>query len=68
MMGRKQLINSGRSSQPYHSELERHQSTLNITDWIIFFSETILDAQRVTLERIDFFIQKAKFYDRFDAS
>ncbi|MDP9759333.1 MULTISPECIES: Fic family protein [Agrobacterium] len=49
----------------YYSELERHQRTLDITDWVIFFSETILDAQRATLERIDFFIQKAKFYDRF---
>jgi Fic family protein len=49
----------------YYSELERHQRTLDITDWVIFFSETILDAQRATLERVDFFIQKAKFYDRF---
>ncbi len=38
---------------------------LDIANWIVFFSETILDAQRATLERIDFFIQKAKFYDRF---
>ena len=30
-----------------------------------FFSETILQAQRATLERIDFFIRKTKFYDRF---
>lgn len=49
----------------YYSELERHQRTLDITNWIIFFSETILEAQQATLERIDFFIQKAKFYDRF---
>ncbi|CZT37506.1 Fic family protein [Rhizobium sp. 9140] len=49
----------------YYSELERHQRTLDITDWVIFFSETILDAQQATLERVDFFIQKAKFYDRF---
>jgi Fic family protein len=49
----------------YYSELERHQRTLDITDWVIFFSETILDAQRVTLERVDFFIKKTKFYDRF---
>lgn len=49
----------------YYTELERRQRMLDITDWIIFFSETILDAQQATLERIDFFIQKAKFYDRF---
>jgi Fic family protein len=38
---------------------------LDITDWVLFFSETILEAQRATLERINFFIRKAKFYDRF---
>ena len=54
-----------KSRKAYYSELERHQRTVDITDWIIFFSETILDAHRATLERIDFFIQKAKFYDRF---
>jgi len=54
-----------KTGKAYYSELERHQRTLDITGWIIFFSETILDAQRATLERIDFFIQKAKFYDRF---
>ncbi|OWV92713.1 cell filamentation protein Fic [Rhizobium sp. R72] len=54
-----------KNRKAYYSQLERHQRTLDITDWIIFFSETILQAQRATLERIDFFIQKAKFYDRF---
>lgn len=54
-----------KSRKAYYAELERHQRTLDITNWIVFFSETILDAQRATLERIDFFIQKAKFHDRF---
>ncbi|SFB55450.1 Fic family protein [Rhizobium sp. NFR07] len=53
-----------KSRKTYYSELERHQRTLDITGWVIFFSETILAAQQATLERIDFFIQKAKFYDR----
>lgn len=54
-----------KNRKAYYSEPERHQRTLDITDWVIFFSETILDAQRVTLERVDFFIKKTKFYDRF---
>jgi Fic family protein len=54
-----------KSRKAYYSELERHQRTLDITGWVIFFSETILSAQQATLERIDFFIRKAKFYDRF---
>jgi Fic family protein len=54
-----------KNRKAYYSELERHQRTLDITDWVIFFSETILDAQRATLERVDFFIKKTRFYDRF---
>jgi Fic family protein len=54
-----------KNRKAYYSELERHQRTLDITGWVLFFSETILAAQQATLERIDFFIQKAKFYDRF---
>lgn len=54
-----------KNRKAYYSELERHQRTLDISGWVLFFSETILAAQRATLERIDFFIQKTKFYDRF---
>jgi Fic family protein len=54
-----------KNRKAYYFELERHQRTLDISEWIIFFSETILNAQRATLERIDFFIQKTKFYDHF---
>jgi Fic family protein len=54
-----------KNRKAYYSELERHQRTLDITGWVLFFSETILAAQQATLERIDFFIQKTKFYDRF---
>lgn len=49
----------------YYSELERHQRKLDITGWIRYFSETVLEAQQATIDRIAFFIQKAKFYDRF---
>ncbi|KAA0688109.1 Fic family protein [Neorhizobium sp. P12A] len=54
-----------KSRKAYYLELERHQKTLDITDWIIYFSQTILEAQQATIGRIAFFIQKAKFYDRF---
>ena len=54
-----------KNRKAYYCELERHQRTLDITGWVLFFSETVLAAQQTTLERIDFFIQKTKFYDRF---
>jgi len=43
--------------------LEQHQKTLDITTWLVWFSETVLKAQEVTLERVAFFIAKARFYD-----
>jgi len=54
-----------RNRKAYYSELERHQRKLDITEWVIYFAQTIVDAQQTTINRISFFIQKAKFYDRF---
>ncbi len=54
-----------RNRKAYYLELEHHQRKLDITGWITYFSRTILEAQQVTLDRIAFLIQKAKFYDRF---
>lgn len=49
----------------YYNQLEHHQRTLDITEWLVYFAETILAAQQHTLRRIAFYIQKARFYDRF---
>ncbi|MBM3092972.1 DUF4172 domain-containing protein [Ensifer sp. T173] len=49
----------------YYSQLEKNQRTLDITEWLIYFAQTILEAQQTTLRRIDFYLDKAQFYDRF---
>ena len=36
-----------------------------MTAWLLWFAETVLTAQQVTLTRVAFFIAKAKFYDQF---
>ncbi|MBB3393742.1 MULTISPECIES: Fic family protein [unclassified Rhizobium] len=33
--------------------------------WLVYFAETVLEAQQTTLERVAFFIAKAHSYDRF---
>lgn len=48
----------------YYASLERVNRRIEITDWLIYFSETILAAQTYTLECIEFLIEKARFYDR----
>lgn len=49
----------------YYARLEQSQKTLDVTPWLTWFSETVLKAQQVTLDRVGFFIGKARFYDRY---
>ncbi|WP_128255585.1 Fic family protein [Falsirhodobacter deserti] len=52
-----------RDRKTYYDKLETHQRTLDVTDWLVWFGQTVLDAQQATLDRVAFFIAKAKFYD-----
>ena len=54
-----------RERKAYYDQLERHQKTLEVTPWLVWFAETVLTAQQVTLERVGFFISKTHFYDRY---
>lgn len=54
-----------RDRKTYYRQLETHQKTLDVTDWLLWFGETVLAAQQATLDRVAFFIAKARFYDRF---
>jgi Fic family protein len=58
-------INANKKS--YYTLLEKSNTTLEITDWLLYFSKTILDAQDHTLKRIDFLIEKIRFFDRFSS-
>lgn len=53
-----------RERKAYYNQLERHQNTLDVTQWLEWFAETTLTAQQVTLDRVGFFIAKAHFYDQ----
>lgn len=48
----------------YYTALENNNTMLEVTDWVQYFSETILDAQKNTLKRVDFIVEKTKFLDR----
>jgi Fic family protein len=45
--------------------LELSNKENEVTDWLIWFAETILEAQSLSLKRVDFHIAKAKFYETF---
>ncbi len=55
-------INRGRKT--YYEQLERSNKGNEITEWLIYFAQTVLDAQAHSQELVEFLIAKTKFYDR----
>jgi Fic family protein len=48
----------------YYAALERANRKLDITEWLHYFAETILEAQAYTIRCVEFLIEKARFFDR----
>lgn len=48
----------------YYSTLERNNKQLDITDWLIYFANTVLQAQEYTQATLEFLLAKTKLYDR----
>jgi len=57
-----QTINSRRSA--YYDALEQVNKKLEITDWLLYFANTIIAAQESSQRLVEFLIAKTKFYDR----
>lgn len=49
----------------YYNALKQAQRTLEITEWIEYFSQVILTAQKQAKTTIRFTLEKAKFLDKF---
>lgn len=49
----------------YYWELEKVNTSLDVTAWVGFFAETILEAQRNAGGLLNFILAKAKFFERF---
>jgi Fic family protein len=54
-----------RKRTAYYDMLEASSKQNEITNWLAYFANTVLDAQHVTLSRVAFSVAKAKFYERF---
>ena len=67
-MGRPTLIALSqticRNRKAYYTALEDNSKDLNITDWLLYFTKTVLEAQQYTQRLIDFLIAKTRLYDR----
>ena len=53
-----------RGRKAYYAALERYNKDNEITDWLTYFAETIIEAQHNTIKRVDFYVAKAKLYER----
>ena len=54
-----------RHRKRYYDQLGRASRTNEITDWLKFFGEMVLEAQEQSLRRIEFLVRKAKFFERY---
>ena len=50
----------------YYQSLKKAQSTLEITDWILYFSTLILESQKNAKQTVLFTLTKTKFIDQFN--
>lgn len=53
-----------KNKKQYYAALAQNNTSLDINDWLIYFSTMILSAQEYTKSYIEFLIAKAKLYDR----
>jgi Fic family protein len=53
-----------RARKAYYAALERNNKDVGITDWLVYFAKTILEAQGNTMKRLDFYVAKAKLYEK----
>jgi Fic family protein len=53
-----------RKRNDYYAALARNNKDNAITDWLTYFANTVLAAQANTIKRVDFYISKAKLYER----
>ena len=53
-----------RKRKNYYAALEHDNKDLEINGWLSYFAGTILRAQITTIGRVDFYVAKARFYER----
>jgi Fic family protein len=53
-----------KTKKSYYEALHRSSRDNEITAWLVYFADTVLQAQNMTQCLIDFLIQKTKLYDR----
>ena len=53
-----------RKRKEYYAALAQNNKNNNITDWLIYFAQTILEALQSSLQLTEFLIEKTRLYDK----
>ncbi|MGB1249324.1 MAG: Fic family protein [Candidatus Promineifilaceae bacterium] len=56
-----------RHKKAYYDAIEAANTSNEITAWLRYFCQMVLDAQQFTIDSIEFLIQKTQFFDRYAA-
>lgn len=54
-----------RKRSAYYDALEAANKSNEVTDWLTWFAETVLEAQEHSLALIDFLLAKTRFHDKY---
>ncbi len=57
------LIESDRKS--YYAELNKASKSLEINDWLLYFTKLLIDAQKHAIQLITFSVKKTQFFDSY---
>jgi Fic family protein len=68
-LGRPVLLSLSRTieadKKSYYAAIEKAQRSNIITQWIEYFVDVVLTAQKQAIEFVDFILKKSKFFDRY---
>ena len=51
----------------YYAELQKCNTNLDISDWLLFFAESVIEAQEYSIRMVEFIISKSKFFYRYQS-
>lgn len=54
-----------RRREDYHRALQQNNRELAVDGWMRHFANMVLEAQNRTIEHVEFYVAKAKFYEKF---
>ena len=54
------------NKKDYYKNLELQNKNNQVTPWLYYFGQTIIEAQKQTIKQVDFVIAKAKFFNAYE--